>query len=263
MLLFAGTFLRMCYNYRIIWIGGRYGGGKTLLAFLLAYELLNRFGLRYLFSNCLSVWNDDPNWMQQREGQWCDAALVLDEAGEFMETPSDVKSWVSFFRKVNIVTILPSVRPPHHSVRFLTVQRILNLNVIGLPVWVYRWDLDNGANTEFGYFTLLFPGRMFGIYDTQGFPEDADVLLSKVKLWKTKAAIATGYKTPSFAPEIVANLPDKYGHQARTTAASGVQAGYPGDQAMDNVRGDIDALIQATKKAEKVVSLSRRKSHRR
>lgn len=249
----------MVYNYRIVWLSGRFGGGKTLLAFVIAYLLLNKYGLRYLFSNCLSVWNDDPNTMKLREGRLCDAALVLDEAGEFLESPSDVKSWVSFFRKTNLILLLPSVRPPHHSVRFLTVQRILNLKVIGLPIWIYRWDLDSGANTEYGYFTLLFPERMFGVYDTDGFPEDADILLQKVKTWKTQASIATGYKVASFAPEIIRTVSGGNGLAPGTTTLADIQTGGSSDQAMDNVRGDIDALLEATKKAQKVVSLSRRK----
>lgn len=262
MLLFADTFLRLCFSYRIVWLSGRFGGGKTLLGFLLAYQMMNRYGLRYLFSNCLSVWNDDPKTMKLREGRKCDAVLVLDEAGEFMETPSDVKAWVSFFRKTNLVLLLPSVRPPHHSVRFLTVQRILNLKVIGLPVWVYRWDLDSGANSDYGYFTLLFPERIFGVYDTDGFPEDADVLLAKVKTWKTQAAIATGYKTASFAPEITQSISNRNDLAPGTTSLADLQAGGSGDKTMADVRGDIDALIEVTKKAQKVVSLSRRKRSR-
>lgn len=263
MLLFADTFLRLVASYRILWIAGRLGGGKTALAYLLARELLLREGLRYLFSNCLSVWNDNPEWMEQKDGVFCDAVCLLDEAGEFMDSPSEVRGWTSFLRKVNLMLLLPSVRPPHHTVRFLTVQRILNLNVVGLPIWVYRWDLDSGNLTEHGYFTVLFPSRIFGIYDTLGFPQDADVLLSHIKTWRTVAATTLGYASKGAVSETLQTV-SRYGQNSSGASSDAeISQGRASVVAMDDFRGDVDALILATKQTQKALSLSRRQSKRR
>ena len=60
--------------YRVAFIEGRYGGGKTSLAFRMAHDLLRSGQYRYLLSNVKSVWTDALDTVVPRDGYFLDAA---------------------------------------------------------------------------------------------------------------------------------------------------------------------------------------------
>lgn len=66
---------------RILAIVGRYGSGKSAMAFRLAYELMKRKKASHLVSNIPSVWTVKPRDMQL-EDKRLNAVVVLDEAGQ-------------------------------------------------------------------------------------------------------------------------------------------------------------------------------------
>jgi hypothetical protein len=175
MLLNGDMVLSYLQMYRICWIGGRFGGGKTALAFRLAYELVASGRFRYLISNVDSVWRDDLAAVKPRyEGNrmFADCVVVLDEGGLFLKTGTDAEKYLAFLRKFNICIIIPSVQPPASRVKFMSVQMIFNGYSLGLPFWMYKLVLSYMASKEVDYFTWLNPTEVFGVYDTGGVPTD-------------------------------------------------------------------------------------------
>ncbi len=172
MLINSQAVVELTKMYRVLWIQGRYGGGKTALAFRLAYELLNSGFSRYLISNCRSVWSDSMDDVTVRDGAYLDACIILDEGGLFLRTGKDTEDFLAFMRKFNIVLLIPSVRPPSRSVCQLSVQRVLNLRKLALPAWLYRCNLRYENIRENYWFLWWWPSEIFGIYDTRDVPVD-------------------------------------------------------------------------------------------
>jgi hypothetical protein len=164
--------------FRVIEFGGRFGGGKTLAAFALAYEMCRQFGYRYILSNVNSIWTDNPEKIVLRENQYVDAVVILDEGGLFLKYGSDADSFLAGLRKLNIVILTPTFIPPSAKMSFVSVQRTINFSFIGVPYWHYSLKLSLGRQKESGSFGLLFPQKMWGLYDTLDFPTD-DKHLSK------------------------------------------------------------------------------------
>lgn len=194
-LIMADSMIGMLKNYRVLWINGRYGGGKTALAHKLGQELLDSGFSRYLVSNVRSVWRDNPEKVVLRDGLLADCCVILDEGGLFLKTGHDADQFLAFMRKMNIVLIIPSVMPPAARVRFLTAQRIMTLNTVGLPLWLYKMTLRYGSVTEELKFGWWRPSEIFGIYDTAGAPDDDGGLDEYVKRWTAEIKKTTGYKS--------------------------------------------------------------------
>lgn len=190
----ASTMMGYVRTYRVVWINGRYGGGKTSLAFRIAHELVEKSGYRYIISNVKSVWNENPADVVLRAGKWVDAVIVLDEAGLFLENSFDAKKFLAFLRKLNIILIAPSVMPPSTKMRFLSIQRTMNLNLLGLPAWMYTTNLTYGNIRENGWFVWWHPSEIYGVYDTNGFPDDDAGVGEYVQKWITQAANKEGYE---------------------------------------------------------------------
>lgn len=191
-LLAADLFLTNLVNFRSCTLRGRTGGGKTALAFRLAYELVEKRGFRYIFSNCASVWNDRPDDMVMQNGT-IDAVFVLDEAGLFLKSNADAEKYMAFMRKLNIVMIFPSVQRVPASIRFLNAQRVMNWQTVGLPMWQYKMSLDNGDSVDHSTFYWWNPSEIYGIYDTKGFPVSDNGLAARLSSWTKQAMKEAGY----------------------------------------------------------------------
>lgn len=172
MLVNAYAVIELTKVYRVVWIQGRYGGGKTALSYRLAYELLNSGFSRYLISNCRSVWRDEFSDVTIRDGAYLDTCIILDEGGLFLRTGKDTENLLAFMRKFNIILIIPSVRPPSRSVCQFSIQRVANLRKVGLPAWVYRSNLRYENIRESYWFLWWQPSEIFGLYDTRDVPID-------------------------------------------------------------------------------------------
>lgn len=166
------TIVGMLQTFRVLWIGGRYGGGKTALAYRLAYELLDSGFSRHLLSNCRNVWRDEPADVVLRDGRYLDTVVILDEGGLFLRTSRDADDFLAFLRKLNVVLIVPSIKPPAPSVRMVSVQRVANLQSVGLPAWVYNVSVEYGRQRDRERFVWWRPSEIYGIYDTTDVPVD-------------------------------------------------------------------------------------------
>lgn len=168
----AANVLDVTHLFKVCWIKGRYGGGKTILAWRLAYELYRQGKIRHIVSNCRSVWADSPLDIQVAEGRYLDTAIILDEGGLFLRTGRDIDPLLAFMRKFNVILLIPSVKPPASGVRFFSIQRMYNFAGIGLPLWWYRATLRYDDQRETYNFAWWQPAEMFGIYDTSDTPVD-------------------------------------------------------------------------------------------
>lgn len=164
-------------GYRVAHLAGRFGSGKTALAYRLAYELLEHHGFRYILSNCEDVWSDRPEDIVLRpdakgDPTYMDAVVILDEAGIVFEGTQHARQFVAFMRKFNVCLLLPSVEAPPSRVRFLQIMRKYNFNALGLPLWWYEARLNTGLDRvryQFGWWQF---SEIFGVYDTSDFPSD-------------------------------------------------------------------------------------------
>lgn len=163
-------------NFRLLWIQGRYGSGKTALAFRLAHELLKYHGYRYLLSNLDSVWTDDISQVEYRQdkagNKFLDAVVILDEGGLFLETGRDAKAFMVGLRKLNVCIIIPSIQPVATRMQYLSVIRELNFQRFGIPVWWYSVRLAYGGEKTKINFYWSQPSEIYGIYNTLQTPVD-------------------------------------------------------------------------------------------
>lgn len=173
--LMADAFLRMVANYRVVWLSGRFGGGKTSLAVWLAAWLVKNGYARRLVSNIPIVGRTDPPPVPIN-----DSAVLLDESWMYVDSWEDVKAYAAFLRKANLYLLLPSVWAPHSRLRILECHRVFNGAVLGLPFWVYRWSLGMASISEKGYFMLWRPEKCFGLYDTEYIPKDDGGIMAAI-----------------------------------------------------------------------------------
>ncbi len=178
MLVNADEFLYNLLAYRILWIRGRLGGGKTLLAVALAQHLIERHGMRGVVAN-FPVALRHHEWREPHpdghprgvRGSVC----IWDEAGLFL----DRRAWATndrgvgaLLRKLDSVLLLPSVTPPDLRLSYFSVARDLRLSLPGGESWRYVWQLAlPGTRPEAGTFWLM-PAPYYGLYDTRYIPVD-------------------------------------------------------------------------------------------
>ncbi|MEM9952153.1 MAG: hypothetical protein AAF846_11160 [Chloroflexota bacterium] len=188
------TFYRYVQDRRIVYIGGKLGGGKTSLAFRIAWDLMQTGRFRYIISNVNSVWNEDPSDVILRDGVKVDAVVILDEAGDFMRTEREARQWIRNLRKINVVLILPSFDTPASVAKAIAIENTFNGYGIFIPYYRYTGKLKSTTYTEDISFGWWKPHEIYGIYDTDGFPSDnAPALLQHLERWQSEASKALGY----------------------------------------------------------------------
>lgn len=190
-LIMADTFIQNLRTFRVCWLKSRTGSGKTALAFRLAYALYEIGAVRYICSNCESVWCDDPGDVVLQNGQ-ADVCLIMDEGGMFMESKHKAQKYLAFMRRLNIILLIPSVMMPATVVRFLTVKRTMNWGVAGIPLWMYQARLHDGEDVSRESFGWWRPEEIFGIYSTNGFPINDAGLSDWLFKWTKEAAALKG-----------------------------------------------------------------------
>lgn len=164
----ASEFLEIFCAFRVCCLSGRFGGGKTALGVALSAWLLASDRVQYVVSNVPMLYRTPATVPLYN------SAILLDEAWQYLESRQDVLSYAAYLRKFNLYLILPSVFPIHRRLDFFRVQRIFNAFAVGLPAWVYRYDLNSGKISEKGYFAIWRPDALFGTYDTEFVPGDDD-----------------------------------------------------------------------------------------
>ncbi len=174
-------FLPLLTAVRVLWLGGRFGGGKTALASILAAWLWYRGYVNDVVAN-YPLRFANPNPVPPIR----DTAIVLDEAWQFARDSQAVFRYAGFMRKLGNFLLLPSVFPPHHRLAFFWCERIFNAYVIGIPAWVFRWHLSRMSHRESGLFVVINPHNVFELYDSLSVDvsdgEIADLLAETVRI---------------------------------------------------------------------------------
>ncbi len=154
-------FLPMLLNVRVLWLAGRYGGGKTALASILAAWLWWRGYVKNVVAN-YPLKFADPN----PRPPLTESAIVLDEAWQFARDSQAVFRYAGFMRKLGNFLLLPSVFPPHPRLSFFWTERVFNAYIVAIPAWIFRWNLQRLSHRERGYFAVLNPHAIFEMYDS-------------------------------------------------------------------------------------------------
>lgn len=168
-------FVRILRMIRYCWICGRYGGGKTTLALMLSDILVRSKVSRYVISNTpLAVDVPFETTFDERSlGDVHDSVIILDEAGIFLEDGNKklLKQWFAFLRHHNQIVLMPSVMPVVRYASMLRCQRMFNGLQLGIPTWLYRWELRMLAASDKGWFFWWNPASVFGLVDTNYDPD--------------------------------------------------------------------------------------------
>jgi hypothetical protein len=159
------AFFPEIWNYRILWLSGRNGGGKTALSYAISEEKLKK-GYR-LISNNRSVWQDDFEAVTLDENNHLRAVIILDEGGLYFKNNAQIEELTAFCAKMDITVIIPSRFPPCREACRVKAQAVWNLKAVGLPIIVYKWRISYDQEQDHGWFLWVNPGYYYGIYSRQ------------------------------------------------------------------------------------------------
>jgi hypothetical protein len=144
MILGGDAFFLQLALFRQCWIKGRLGGGKTLLAFALAWELVKRKVCKGVVSNVPNSLPLQPWREPMGDGHRLirGAAVVYDEAWVKLDNRTSVtndRTYGAFSRKLDVMILFPSVIPIDKRQSYLSCQRVFRFKVpliSGLVAWI-------------------------------------------------------------------------------------------------------------------------------
>ncbi len=167
----ASGLVQIIQSYRLIWIGGRFSGGKTSFALRIAQEFLK---LDYrLLTNTPSIWADDWDTVRlQEDTGMLKAVVIMDEAGLALKATRQVEAMAAYAAKMDCIYLFPSFFPPIRAAQVVTVQPVFSFVQIGIPVIIYRWRVKIGAFEDKGTFGWVSPSEVWGVYSRRA-PESS------------------------------------------------------------------------------------------
>lgn len=140
-MLLMGDFASYLELYRACWIGGRYGGGKTALAYALARYFKRR---GYTLISNIPTFEGQRYWKDKQEPS--QSVILLDEAAEYLDpyNPSGMRLLTAFryARHQDNIFIFPSIDTVQKRLRKLIVYAFTELSPLALGitrVFLYRW----------------------------------------------------------------------------------------------------------------------------
>ena len=164
-------------SYRLCWITGRYGSGKTSVAYMLSKGYLEK-GYR-LVSNNRCVWADALDDVKPFPDGKLKCIVILDEGGLMLEDNDQVKEAAAYAAKMDIIYIIPSYFAPPRAAQVMTIQAVFNFKSAGIPLVAYRWSIRMGAFNDKGFFLWWNPKEIYGIYSRS----DPGARLGKIISW--------------------------------------------------------------------------------
>jgi hypothetical protein len=163
-------------SYRLLWIGGRFGGGKTSLAFRLARPFLER-GYR-LLTNIRTVWADDPSDIDfiDRFGH-LRLVVIMDEGGLWLKRNRMVEAMAAYAAKMDCIYIISSFFPPASYFRIFRIQVLYGFRHIRIPLIFYRWFLASYGFSDKGLLIWIRPEEIYGVYSRQDPAVDGNAIV--------------------------------------------------------------------------------------
>lgn len=160
----SGAF-ELLRQYRIAWLSGRFGAGKTAMAVAMAEYLASKYGYR-VYSNFPLVFDEFDTGVKGEKV--LHAVFILDEAG--LEIVARVNTlaerMIAYTRKMDIVILLPSFIPPSARIRFLQYYPIINLASAGVPLAIYGWRVNLANFKASGSFLVANPNDYYRMYNS-------------------------------------------------------------------------------------------------
>lgn len=179
-LLGAEALVASLSQYRIAYIMGRFGGGKTSLAVALAKIYASR-GYRVLATIGLEF-GDKWDEVDYEPGKGVHAVLILDEGGLWFRTNAQFSSISAYAAKLDLIVLIPSVVAPHESFQSLVVQPVWSLDGVGIPYTHYVWSVNMGMARVRSKFGWLLPREVYGLYARLD-PSMPDDVLPAMERW--------------------------------------------------------------------------------
>ncbi len=168
---------RYCGLFRVVWLSGRYGGGKTSLALHLADRLVAAGDVQFVACNFpLRVGRVVAEYesFQDMVDNTSDVCIIYDEGWQDLgvgASPKAIRQYLAYLRKRSSILLIPSVLPLSRSVAAVRVVRKLNALIFGLPLWWYEFSVDCGIKKpETGNYFWWRPQRVWGWYDNRSLP---------------------------------------------------------------------------------------------
>jgi hypothetical protein len=169
--LMAEPFLEAWMLYRVCWIQGGLGSGKTLLSVALGHHLLRMGLVDGVLANLPTVL---PPRIYGDDGFLDRRVIIFDEAWTHLDSRNSMvntSDYGGYARKYESFWVFPSVHQIDKRMRSVVVWRAARLNFKPfINAWLYRWELELEYKQEGGWFLLLDPERYFGWYDTAHVP---------------------------------------------------------------------------------------------
>ena len=154
--------------YRIVWIGGRLGFGKTALAFWLARYLLETGLCDGIISNCPNIL---PVHIDKDDGTLYNRVVVYDEAWNDLDARTSMtnnRAYGAYARKTGTYWVFPSVHPIDRRLRSVEIKPSHTNILTGATIWNYK-IADDEKNPTTGKFSFK-PKEAYGLYSTGYIP---------------------------------------------------------------------------------------------
>lgn len=171
-------FEEMVSRFRLLWLAGRFGGGKTSLAVYLAARFCQAGLTTRIVSNTPLRLREVERLDPRDVHDVTDAVLLMDESWRYVGAGMDkqVREWVAYMRKRNQILLMPSAMDIARPLRVITIERRFNFTAFGLPLWWYTWFLNTATAKEKSQWFWWHPKRAFSLYD-HSLPEMDDFVL--------------------------------------------------------------------------------------
>jgi hypothetical protein len=172
----AGTVFGIIDMYRLVWIGGKFGGHKTAIAFAIS-EMFLKKGYR-LVTNCRCVWGDDLEKVQLDQDNHLHAVVLLDEGGMYFKASRQIEQISNYAAKMDCIYLIPSHSPPAKAAQIITIQPIISLKATGIPLIIYTWRVEIGSFKDKGSFGWWNPAEIYGVYSRQDPGDDPEAIIN-------------------------------------------------------------------------------------
>lgn len=250
----AGAAFSTLHGFRMVWLPGAFGNGKTALAVALYAQYFLPRGYK-LISNLQTVWTEpDLSAIQlDPDTGHLKVFVLIDEGGQYFTGGAGIRELLRNPRKLDYILCFPSFHAPHRTAQIFQIQPIWSYRSAGIPLINYRWSANVGHSKFSGNFQWAFFQEVYGLYSS-GSPAGSPGAIRE------------------FLDRRNAEYIDKWGYDAddRILAAqdggggggqdngSGLSGGFMGR--LDSIDGELASL---SAQADVIETLSARKSRRR
>lgn len=201
----GGVAISQVRGFRMVWYPGRFGAGKSAIAFRIAYELAINYGYK-IISNQECVWNEinPPDWKYDEHGNMTLGLIaVVDEGGLWVQDEVEAMEYLAFAGKMDLIVGLPSITEPCDIFSSLTIQPMYNFRSIGVPYNVYEWRVSQQKAKFRGGFAWAGMEEIYGTYSTLNPSSDPRGILHylREKVTEYKKYYFDRQKIPSWQEE--------------------------------------------------------------